>query len=103
MSSLLFVTVMEVLTCDASEGLAWELLYVAGFFLLVAENMEELKEKALKWKDRIEAKGLNVNISKTKVMVSGKNCDDVQRTGKWLCTVCGKGIRGNSVQCRCGG
>ena len=37
-------------------------------------------------------------------MVSGKNCDVVEKTVKWLCALCGKGVRSNSVQCRhCGG
>ena len=40
----------------------------------------------------MEAKGLKMNIGKTKVMVSGKNCGDVERLGKWPCTVCGKGV-----------
>jgi len=30
---------------------------------------------------------LKINISKIKVMVSGKNCGDVEKTGKWACAV----------------
>ena len=40
-----------------------------------------------------------MNIGKTKVMVSGKNCGDVERLGKWPCTVCGKGVGSNSIRC----
>jgi len=29
-------------------------------------------------------------------MVSEKNYDDVERTGKWPCVVCWKGVRSNS-------
>lgn len=103
LSPLLFVAVMEVLTCEVREGLPWELLY-ADDLVLMAESMGELKEKVLRWKECMETKGLKVNISKTKVMVSGKNCGDVERTGKWPCVVCGKGVGNNSVRCTgCGG
>jgi len=33
-------------------------------------------------KECLEAKGLKINISKTKVRVSGKNCVDVEKSGK---------------------
>ena len=45
-----------------------------------------------KWKEYMEAKGLKVNIGKTKVMVSGKTCGEVEITGKWPCAVCRKGV-----------
>ena len=73
MCPLLFVAVMEVLTQEVREGLPWELLY-ADDLVLMAESVEDLKEKVLRWKDCMEVKGLKVNIGKTKVMVSGKNC-----------------------------
>ena len=44
-----------------------------------------------------EAKGSKINVNKTKVMVSGENCGDVERTGKWPCAVCGKCTRSDSV------
>ena len=47
----------------------------------------------------METKGLKINISKTKVMISGKNCDDVEKIGNWLCALCWKGVKSNSVQC----
>lgn len=31
--------------------------------------------------------------------MSGKNCGDIERTGKWSCAVCGKGAGSNSIQC----
>ena len=43
----------------------------------------------------MDAKGLKINISETKAMVSGENHDDVERTWKQSCAVCGKGVRGN--------
>ena len=65
----------------------------------MAESIEELKWKVLRWKECMEAKGLKMNIGKTKVMVSGKNCGDVERLGKWSCTVCGKGVESNAIRC----
>ncbi len=47
----------------------------------------------------METKGLKVNIGKTKVMASGKACGEVERTGKWPCAVCRKGVGVNSIQC----
>ena len=43
--------------------------------------------------------GKKVNIGKTKVMASGKACGEVERTGKWPCAVCRKGVGVNSIQC----
>ena len=48
----------------------------------MADSTEELKGKVVWWKECMEAKGLKLNIGKTKVMVSGKNCCDVERLGK---------------------
>ena len=52
----------------------------------------------------LETKELKINTSKSKVMVSEKNCGDVERRWKSSCAVCEKGVVSNSVQCRgCGG
>ena len=63
----------------------------------MAESINELKGKVLQWKECMEVKGLNMNIGKTKVMVSGKNYGDAERLGKWPCTVHGKGVGSNSI------
>ena len=78
-------------------GLPWELLY-ADNLVLMAESIEKLKWNLLRWKECMEVKGLKLNIVKTKVMVSGKNCGDVERPGKWPCTVCGKGVWSNAIR-----
>ena len=83
---------------EVREGLPWELLY-AEDLVLMAESIQELKWKVLKWKECMEVKGLKMNIGKTKVMVSGKNCGGVERLGKWPCTVCEKGVGSNSIRC----
>ena len=79
------------------EGLPWELLY-ADDLVLMAESVEDLKEKVLRWKDCMEVKGLKVNIGKTKVMVSGKNCGAIEKMGTLSCTVCER-VGNNLVRC----
>ena len=67
LSPLLFACVMEALTQEVREGLPWELLY-ADDLVLMAESIEELKEKVMRWKECMEAKGLKMNTGiKTKV------------------------------------
>ena len=40
---------------------------------MIAETEEELRTKLSKWKKGMEAKGLRVNVGKTKVMFSGRD------------------------------
>ena len=47
----------------------------------------------------MELKGLKINIKKTKVMRSGKSGGEIVKTGRWPCSVCGKGVGANSIQC----
>ena len=63
-------------------GTPWELLY-ADDLVISAETEEGLKMKLNKWKTEMEAKGLRVNMGKTKIMVSGVNL----RTLKDYCIV----------------
>ena len=46
--------------------------------MISAETEEGLKMKLNKWKTEIEAKGLRVNMGKTKIMVSGVNLQNVE-------------------------
>ena len=70
----------------------------ANDLVLMAESIEELKEKVIRWKECMEAKGLRMNTDKTKVMVSGKSKGYVEKLGKLPCAVCGKGTGGNSIR-----
>ena len=54
---------------------------VCGDLVLMAESIEELKEKLLQWKECMEVKGLKVNIEKTKVMARVKNCGAIEKMG----------------------
>ena len=96
LSPLLFVSVMEVITHEARTGLPWELLYADD---LIAKSEEELKEKIGKWKECMEAKGMRVNVGKTKVMISGSKEGATEKSGKWPCGVCAKGVGVNSIKC----
>lgn len=98
LSPLLFIIVMDVVTREIRAGLPWELLY-ADDLVLVAESEDELKDKLRKWKNSMEAKGLKVNVAKTKVMILGEDRNR-EETGKWPCGVCKKGVGSNSIECR---
>ncbi|XP_065321248.1 uncharacterized protein LOC135928720 [Gordionus sp. m RMFG-2023] len=100
LSPLLFILVMDVVAREMREGLPWEILY-ADDLVLMANSEGELRDKVSKWKMTMEAKGLKMNASKTKVMIGGENLK-IEESGKWPCGVCGKGVARNSIQCtRC--
>ena len=47
----------------------------------------------------MKAKGLRVNMGKTKIMISGKNLHFLRDSGKHSCGVCRKGVGSNSILC----
>ena len=42
---------------------------------------------------------MRVNMSKTKVMISGERQKQVQKAVRWPSGVCGRGVGRNSIQC----
>jgi len=44
-------------------------------------------------------KSMQVNVNKTKVMISGESCKGVHNTGRWPCDVCGRGVGRNPIVC----
>ena len=54
--------------------------------------MESLRDKTVKWKSGLEARGLKLSTEKTKVMFSCSMKDRVEEKGKWPCGVCKKGV-----------
>ena len=68
----------------------------AGFM-----SMEELLVKLKTWKSEIKKMGLQVNMGKTKIMVSGLDLDLLKYFGKDTCGVCQKGV--GSIVISCGG
>ena len=98
LSPLLFIMVLEALSREFRTGCPWELFY-ADDLVIIAESMEELIERLKEWKMRFSEKGLNVNIGKTKVMISGRNLNTLKKTGKYPCGVCFTGVGRNSIYC----
>ena len=80
------------------QGSVLSLLY-ADDLVISAETEEGLKMKLNKWKTEMEAKGLRVNMGKTKIMVSGVNLQTLKDSGKSPCSVCRKGVGSNSIYC----
>ena len=98
---LLFAIAVGAISENAREGLMNEILYVNGL-VLKNENIENFKEKFLKWNEPFESKGLKVNLKKTKVIVSGSKCEVLKSrvypylgwqevmANLMMCTKCGK-------------
>ena len=98
-SPLLFIIVMEALSREFKVGCLWELLYKDDL-VLMAETLEDLKKKLTIWKDNIEAKGLRVNVNKTKLVCSKHNSSVKSDPVKWPCNICRKGVSKNSIFCQ---
>jgi hypothetical protein len=98
LSPLLFNIVLEALSRKCRGGLPYELFY-ADDLVLIAETKELLMEKLRIWKENMEAKGLRVNLGKTKVMRCCDGEGKVEPSGKFPCRVCNKGVGENSIQC----
>jgi len=47
----------------------------------------------------MQRRDMRVNMSKTKVMISGERQKPLQKAARWLCSVCGRGVGSNSIQC----
>ena len=67
LSPLLFVSVMDVLSSEARNGLPFELLYTDDL-VLMAPIMEQLGRRVNEWRASPHDKGLKVNAGKSKVM-----------------------------------
>ena len=98
LSPLLFIMVLEALSREFRTGAPWELLY-ADDLVIIAESMEELMVKLKAWKAGMEAKGLRVNMGKTKLMVTGHDLDVLKDSGTYPCAVCRTGVGANSILC----
>ena len=97
LSPLLFIIVMEALSRRFDDrGLPWELLY-ADDLVLLADSEDDLRRKLQRWKNGLEAKGLRVNVGKTKVMRCGVGLQKVVDSRKYPCGVCDKGVDANSI------
>ena len=68
------------------------------------ETIKGPRDMFLKWKESVESKGLNVNLGKTKVMVScGITQHGLSKSKVDPCVVCNFKVKANSVLCvQCG-
>ena len=98
LSPLLFITVMEEATKEGRVGSPWELLY-ADDLVLTAETRREVEAKFERWKEKMQRRGLKVNMEKTKIMVTGKKATERVESGRWPCGCCGRGVGANSIKC----
>ena len=64
---------------------------------VISDSVDNLLEKLLCWKSGLEAKGLCVNMAKTKLMISGLNLGSLKVAGKHPCSVCRKGVGANTI------
>jgi len=97
LSPLLFIAVMEAISRKFRHGLPFELLY-ADDLVIMAESEEALLERIRVWKGGLEAKGLRVNMEKTKILRCHAGALG-EASGKWPCGVCKKGVGSNAIQC----
>ncbi|XP_060771234.1 uncharacterized protein slc22a21 isoform X2 [Neoarius graeffei] len=98
LSPFLFIVVLEALSREFRTGCPWELLY-ADDLVISSDSLEELLERLRLWKIGLESKGLRVNMSKTKILMSGPNLNSLKDSGKHPCAVCRKGVGSNSIFC----
>ena len=99
LSPLLFVIVLEAISREFRVGCPWELLY-ADDLVAMSESLEDLKDSLATWKEKLESKGLRVNMGKTKIMISGPELNTLKDSGKFPCGVCRKGVGVNSIFCQ---
>ena len=98
LSPLLFIIVLEALSKEFRTGCPWELLY-ADDLVIVSHSLADLQQRFDAWKSGMEAKGLRVNVGKTKFMTSGPDLNPLYKSGKNPCGVCLKGVGSNSIFC----
>ena len=99
LSPQLFIIVREGLSREFRVGCPWKFLYADDLVLMV-ETLEDLKKKLIIWKDNIEAKGLRVNVHKTKLACSKHSLSVESNPVKWLCSICHKGVGISSIFCQ---
>ena len=98
LSPLLFIIVLEALSREFRTCCPWELLY-ADDLVIIATSEAVLLEKLQLWKTNMEAKGLRVNMGKTKCLFSGIDLDPLKDSVKFPCVVCRSGVGRNSILC----
>ncbi len=70
LSPFLFILCMDTATEDIQSTHSWTLLY-ADDVLLANEEHQTLNDQVQQWKDRLNEKGLRLNLTKTEYMECG--------------------------------
>ena len=60
-------------------------MWIMDDLVVIAESKEELIKMLSRRKDGVQSKGMEVNMNKTKVIISGESCKGVQNSGRWSC------------------
>ena len=71
-----------------------DLMISAGFM-----SIEELLVKLKTWKSEIKKMGLQANMGKTEIMVSGLDLDRLKQFGKDPCGFSQKGVGSKAISC----
>jgi len=66
---------------------------------VIAETEGDLIKRLNEWKDIVKKRGMRVNMSKAKVMISGKWQKVMEKAVRWPCGVCDRAVGNNSIQC----
>ena len=88
---------MDEVTKDIREGVVKEMPY-ADDIVLGGDNWEEIESRYIRWKKALQEKEMKINVNKTKAFYIRRNFVRMQMR-KYPCSVCGKGVGRNSVQC----
>ena len=80
LSPLLFIIVLEALSCKFPSGVFLEDLY-ADDLVIIAESLEECVRRLLTSKEAMEEKGLRVNAGKMKIIICGTGLELLQSSG----------------------
>ena len=73
-------------------------IFFADDIVLVGDNWEEVESRYTRWKKALQEKGMKINVNKTKAFYTKRNFVRMQMQ-KYPCSVCGKEVGRNSVQC----
>jgi len=85
---------VEALSREFRVALTWELLYPDDL-VVIAETEDDLIKTLNEWKDKVENRGMRVNMNKTKVMISGERQKVMQKMLVIIqsqCTSCQKWV-----------
>jgi len=69
---------MKAISREFRVALPWELLY-ADDLVVIAKTEEDLIKKLNEWKDKVENRGVRVNMNKTKAMINGERQKQMQK------------------------